>query len=191
MHVLDRIDGCVGKGSDSSRDETDETRLPRRETSLWVLRLPLLQRALQLRVNSKVRCLICRLPECREGNSAVEGPGTFLAEDEEEGVGGVAVLGDVERVGHRVDLSLQANLNDLHRAHDEDSFRDSSSETGCDGASQHCLASESERRLPRKMLGELVFPVALFTSRSLYASKEANRMAILGTMPVTTAPSPL
>ena len=44
---------------------------------------------------------------------------------------GVAVLGHVERVRHRVDLGLQPNLDDLHRAHDEDGFCYTCSETGC------------------------------------------------------------
>lgn len=44
---------------------------------------------------------------------------------------------------------------------------------------------------PRKMPDELVLPVPPFESNALYCSNDANRIAILGTMPVTTAPSPL
>lgn len=41
------------------------------------------------------------------------------------------------------------------------------------------------------MAGELVLPVVLSVSRSLYVSNDANRIAIFGTMPLQTAPSPL
>ena len=42
-----------------------------------------------------------------------------------------------------------------------------------------------------KMFPTLVFPVSLSASHALYFSKLANRMAILGTMPESTAPKPL
>lgn len=41
------------------------------------------------------------------------------------------------------------------------------------------------------MLPTLVFPVRLSASQPLYVSKLANRMAIFGTMPESTAPRPL
>lgn len=41
------------------------------------------------------------------------------------------------------------------------------------------------------MLPVAVFPVSLLASQPLYNSKLANRVAIFGTMPVSTAPSPL
>lgn len=42
-----------------------------------------------------------------------------------------------------------------------------------------------------KMLPTFVLPVSLSASQPLYVSKLAKRMAILGTMPERTAPSPL
>jgi hypothetical protein len=48
-----------------------------------------------------------------------------------------------------------------------------------------------EMHVPRKMPDEVVFPVSLLARRPLYCSNEANRIAIFGTMPVTTAPRPL
>ena len=44
---------------------------------------------------------------------------------------------------------------------------------------------------PMKMLPTLVFPVSLSASQPLYVSKLANRIAILGTIPDSTAPRPL
>lgn len=48
-----------------------------------------------------------------------------------------------------------------------------------------------DRDVPRKIFPTLVFPVALSANHPLYVSKLAKRMAILGTMPDKTAPSPL
>ena len=45
--------------------------------------------------------------------------------------------------------------------------------------------------IPRKIFPTLVFPVSLSANQFLYASKLANRMAILGTIPDKTAPRPL
>lgn len=69
------------------------------------------------------------LTESGEGDSTVESSGTFLSKNEIQSVGGISIFGNVERVGHRVHLSLQSNLDDLHRTDDGDSFSDSSSET--------------------------------------------------------------
>lgn len=46
-------------------------------------------------------------------------------------------------------------------------------------------------RPARKTDEVATFPVDLSASIVLYASKEENRMAILGTIPATTAPNPL
>lgn len=73
--------------------------------------------------------MIGGLTESGEGDSTVESSGTFLSEDDVESVGGISIFRNVERVGHGVNLSLQSNLDDLHRTNDGDSFGDSSSET--------------------------------------------------------------
>lgn len=45
--------------------------------------------------------------------------------------------------------------------------------------------------VPRKVACELTTPVSLSDIIFLYASKEVKRIAIFGTIPVVTAPSPL
>ena len=45
--------------------------------------------------------------------------------------------------------------------------------------------------LPRKVACELTTPVSSSAINFLYASNEVNLMAIFGTIPVVTAPSPL
>jgi hypothetical protein len=64
-----------------------------------------------------------------EGDTAVEGSGPLLFQDEIESMGSVAVFGNVERVGHRMLLGLQPNLYDLHRAHDRHGFGSTRTQT--------------------------------------------------------------
>lgn len=45
--------------------------------------------------------------------------------------------------------------------------------------------------VPKKMDGEEVLPVVLSVKKSLYVSNDAKRIAIFGTIPLTTAPRPL
>lgn len=49
----------------------------------------------------------------------------------------------------------------------------------------------SSKNIPRNVACPLTTPVSLFASSFLYASKLVKRIAIFGTMPVITAPSPL
>jgi hypothetical protein len=73
------------------------------------------------------------LTEGGETDSAVEGTETLLADDGEGAVGGVAVLGDVEGVGHRVALSLETDLDHVHGSHDQDGLSDTSQQTSFEG----------------------------------------------------------
>ena len=50
-------------------------------------------------------------------------------------MGGVAVFGDVERVGHRVVLGLESDFDDFHGCDDHDCFGYSGAETGEEDAS--------------------------------------------------------
>lgn len=45
--------------------------------------------------------------------------------------------------------------------------------------------------VPIKVARPLTSPVSLFAARDLYHSKDVNRIAIFGTIPVMTAPRPL
>jgi len=56
---------------------------------------------------------------------------------------------------------------------------------------EDCNGKEEQRVTPRKVFPTLVFPVDSSASQLWYASKLANRVAILGTIPDKTAPRPL
>lgn len=51
--------------------------------------------------------------------------------------------------------------------------------------------TRNARIIPKKVAFVLTAPVSLFASMDLYASNDVKRMAILGIIPVTTAPRPL
>lgn len=118
----------------------------------------------------------------------------------------VSVLWHVQRVGHRVMLSLQADLYNLHRSYDGDRFRDTSAKTGCGRerggrergsqwpgrvrAPQELTLRVKTSSSPRKIPALDGLSALAGVSQLLYLSKEANRMAIFGTMPVMTAPRP-
>jgi len=91
--------------------------------------LPFLELGAEFRVGSEVHGLVGALAESSEGDTAVESADAFFADDGVEGVGGVAVLWDVEGVGHGVVLGLEADLHDFHGSDDRDGFGDTGSET--------------------------------------------------------------
>ena len=95
--------------------------------------LEVLQPLLEFGVGGEVDGLVCALTEGGEGHAAVQGADTFFAEDGEEAVHGVAVFGDVERIGEGVVLRLQADFDDLHGRDDGDSFGDACAEAGWEG----------------------------------------------------------
>ena len=68
------------------------------------------------------------LSQCSERDSTVQSTETFLLDNGKQGVARVAVLWNVEWVGHRVVLGLQTDLDDLHWCDDGNSFGD----TGCE-----------------------------------------------------------
>lgn len=69
------------------------------------------------------------LSQSSEGDTAVKGAETLLLDDGVKSVGGVAVLWHIEWIGHGVVLSLEANLDDLHRSDNGDSLSNTGSET--------------------------------------------------------------
>ena len=76
--------------------------------------------------------LVGSLSQCSQADTAVQSFRSFFPQDDKQGVSGVAVLWHVERVRHRVHLSLQPDLDDLHRSDDEHGFSNTSSETSCE-----------------------------------------------------------
>lgn len=140
---LDGVDGCVAEGPHGARDEADDGGLPAGQVLAVKLGLPVHEPALKVRVGGKVDGLVGALAQGGEGDAAVEGAEPFLLDDGVEGVGGVAVLGDVERVGHGVALRLQADLDDLHRGDDGDGLGDAGGEAGEEDA----LARDDARLL--------------------------------------------
>ena len=126
---LDGVDGSVGHGAHGAGNETDEGSLVRGEVSGLVLGLPLLEPILEVGVGGEVDGLVGALAEGGQGDTTVQGTETFLLNDGEESVAGVAVLGNVERVGHGVVLSLETNLDDLHGGDNSDGLSHTSGET--------------------------------------------------------------
>lgn len=61
----------------------------------------------------------------------------------------------------------------------------------CASSQQHNTLPVKEKDSPKNVAFELTNPVSLSANNFLYASKLVNRMAIFGTIPVTTAPRPL
>src|ERR1700755_317397 len=56
---------------------------------------------------------------------------------------------------------------------------------------RHIPALRNGEHAPKKTFPTFVFPVSRSASQPLYDSKLANRIAIFGTMPESTAPRPL
>lgn len=81
-------------------------------------------------VGPEVDGLVGALAEGGEGDAAVEGAESFFFNHRVARVRGVAVFGDVERVGHGVVLGLKADFDDFHGGHDGDGLGDTGGETG-------------------------------------------------------------
>ena len=73
-------------------------------------------------VCGEVYGLVGSLAESGEGDAAVEGRWAFFFDHGVEGVGGVAIFGNVERVGHAVVLGLESDFDDFHGCNDSYSF---------------------------------------------------------------------
>lgn len=123
---LDNIDRIVNKGTHSTGDAANDGGLVAGQL-LEVLGA--LEVALEEVVSGEVGGLVTGLAQGSESDTTVEGAETFLANDGEGAVGSVAVLGQVERVGHGVALGLETDLDDVHGGHDEDSLGHTSEET--------------------------------------------------------------
>lgn len=86
-------------------------------------------------------------------------------------------------------LSLETNLDDLHWVYDQDSLSSTGAETSNENVGRRELSVNV--RKPVLVLCEIK---SAHDARALWVysrSNEANRIAILGTIPVTTAPRPL
>ncbi len=130
---LDGVDGGVAEGPHGARDEADDHGLVAGQFGVVVGGLVLLQEGFKLRVGGEVHSLVCALAEGGEGDAAVEGAEAFFSDDGVGGVGGVAVFGNVEGVGHGVVLGLEADFDDFHWGDDGDGFGDAGGETGLCG----------------------------------------------------------
>lgn len=97
---LDGVDGRVTKGAHGSRDEADDHGLVAGEFGVVVGGLVLLEEGFELRVGGEVDGLVGALAKGGQGDAAVEGAEAFFFDDGVGGVGGVAVFGDIEGVGH-------------------------------------------------------------------------------------------
>lgn len=126
---LDGIDGSVAERTHGTGDETDDGSLPAGKRSRLVLRLPDLQPILEVAVSSEVDGLVGTLSQRRQRHTAVQRTEPLLLDDSVERVGGVAVLGDIEGIGHGVVLRLEADLDDLHGGDDGDGLGHTGGET--------------------------------------------------------------
>ena len=81
-----------------------------------------LQESAKFGVGCEIDGLIGALTERRQGYTTVECSETFFFDDGVEGVCGVAVFRDVERIGHGVVLGLKSDFDDLHGRDDGDGF---------------------------------------------------------------------
>ena len=123
---LDRIDGRIAQGPHGAADQANAHGLVARQLGVMVLRLRGLQQALQLRVRGEVDRLVGTLPQRGQRDAAVQRAGSFLLDDRVQGVRRVAVLRNVEGIGHRMMLRLQADLDHLHGRDHGDGFGNAS-----------------------------------------------------------------
>lgn len=173
---LDRIDRRIRERPYRSRNQSDDRRLPRRQLGVGVLRLPPLQRRFQLCISREVGRLVGSLSERRQRDAPVESAESFLAHDREQCVRRTAIFRCIERIGERVVLRLQTDLDHFHRIDHCHCFGDTCSETGCSLQLAHATHSASfktsimhvgtltqERRFSRKMSSlvrqELLIPL--------------------------------
>lgn len=127
---LDGIDGRVAQGPHGAADQADDHGLVAGQLGVVVGRLPALQAVLEVRVGGEVDGLVGALAQGGQRHAAVEGAHAFFFEHRVQGVCGVAVFRDVERVGHAVVLRLQADFDYFHGCHDGDGFGDTGGKTG-------------------------------------------------------------
>ena len=119
---LDGVDRGVGQRAHGAGYAAHGRGLVHGEFGGVVLGLVGAQERFEVFVGGEVDGLVCALAEGGEAHAAVEGPHAFFPHHHVEGVGGVAVFGDVEWVGHGVVLALKADFHDLHRGDDADGF---------------------------------------------------------------------
>lgn len=131
---LDGIDRGVGERTHGTGNETDEGGLVRGQVLADVLGLPLIEPLLEVAVSSEVDSLVGTLAESGQGNTTVERTETLLLDDSVERMGGVAVLGNVQRISHGVVLGLETNLDDLHGGDDGNGLGNTGSKTGEEGS---------------------------------------------------------
>jgi len=93
------------------------------------LGLVILEGLLEVAVSREVDSLVGSLSQRRQGNTTIQSAKALLFYDSVERMGGVAVLGDVEGIGHAVVLSLQSDLDDFHRRHNGNGFGNTGGET--------------------------------------------------------------
>ena len=128
---LDGIDGRVAQGSHGAADQPNAHGLVARKLLVLVFWLTVLQHGLELRVGGEVDGLVGALAEGRERHAAIQGSDPFFLDHGVERMRGVAVLRNVERVGHGVVLGLQTDLHHLHRCYDGDRLGDARREPSC------------------------------------------------------------
>lgn len=75
---LDRVDGRVAQGAHRTTNEANACRLPARQVGALVLRLPVLERLLEVAVRGEVDGLVGALTQGCQAYTAVEGADTFL-----------------------------------------------------------------------------------------------------------------
>lgn len=107
---FDGVNGSVAEWAHGAADEADEESLvagelvlPRRVLSVVVggfVRLEGLQPDFELAVGSEIDRLVRPLAQGGQRHAPVERAGPFFLDDRIESVCGVAIFGDVERVGH-------------------------------------------------------------------------------------------
>ena len=127
---LDNINRVVHKGAHSSRNKSNGRRLVAGQLGDI---LEALEVSLQEVVCGEVGGLVGGLTEGGETDTAVKGAEALLADDGEGAVGGVAVLGNVKGVGHRVALGLKTDLDHVHGGHDQDCLCHTGKQTSYEG----------------------------------------------------------
>lgn len=142
---FDGVDGGVAEWAHGTADEADEECLVAGELTfrirvLWVvlggfIQLEGLQPGFELAVGGEIDGLIGALTQGGQRYAPVERAEPFFLDDRIESVCGVAVFGDVERVGHGVVLGLEPDLDHFHRCDNGNAFRDASGESGWVGVS--------------------------------------------------------
>src|SRR5579859_7522865 len=103
---LDGINRGVRHGSHSTRQPSQQEMLPTGQLRSVVLWLVLFSPFLECLVSCKVDCLIGSLSYSGESNTAIQSAESFFFDHSICSMCGVAVLGHIERIGHRVVLGL-------------------------------------------------------------------------------------